>query len=96
MDAAEANMARRACLAVMVPAAGVEGCAMVVGIEIRMRDVTVAIVAEMRFTGASFFAESLEQGMLALLDRCGLGLFGLELPQIDLVARGLCIRRVGQ
>jgi hypothetical protein len=56
MDAAEATIARRACLAVMVSAEGADGCALAMaGIEIKTRDATVARFPEMRFTVASSF-----------------------------------------
>jgi hypothetical protein len=53
MDAAEAKIARRACLAVMLSAAGADGCALTADNESTVRAAMVAIVPEVRFVGAS-------------------------------------------
>ena len=92
MDAAEAKIARRACLAVMLSAAGADGCALTADNESTVRAAMVAIVPEVRFVGASPLALALEYGLLCARRR----LAGFKLPQVDLVARGLGIGRVGQ
>jgi len=69
---------------------------MAVEIETRIRAATAAIVPEMHFMGSLPYVVSLEQGMLELFGPCVRLLFGLELPEVELVARGMCIGRIGQ